>query len=334
MDKRREANIIAELDYCLTDVVEALEITYNRDEKIWLTDFHHQLLEDAFNSVDYCAIATSVIAQLNDKEWAKKLYLIAYDKANNFNEMVEVVETVIDELQDQTLARELCNKALNWVESDDSEQYYRIAELILKPLINNVEWAGRILKAASFHAFYAEEATRAEEKLAELGIPYEEEDIEAENSEDDACRAEYDNNCDCGDMEYHIMEYLAADRETVQGFVFLDAQIFKKWWCNKKNGEVKGYAVVSGMETMAEWGMVSCDRLWDYREEVNDLPTKDIEAIEPWVVDSGEPISPVDEDIFISDQEQTRIDEEAIAQGLEALFGVEGFNSLLETMNT
>jgi hypothetical protein len=331
MDEKKQANIIAELDYCLNDVAETLEITYDQDEQIWLTNFHRQLLEDARDSVDYCAIATSIIAQLNDKAWAKKLYLIAYDKANNFDEMVEVVEAVIDELEDQTLARALCNKAYNWVVADDAKQYYRIAELILSPLINNVEWAGRLLKAAAFHACFAEDADRAEAKLAELGIECDD-DSETDTADDDACRGEYDNNCDCGDMEYHIMEYLAADRETVQGFVLLEAQIFKKWWHDKKNGEVKGYAVVSGMETMAEWGMVSCNRLWDYREEVNDLPAKDINNIESWVVDNGESISPADEDTFISDQEQGRLDEEAIGQALEELFGIEEFNSLLTEM--
>ena len=38
MDKRREADIIAEFDYCLTDVAEALEITQNRNEGICISD--------------------------------------------------------------------------------------------------------------------------------------------------------------------------------------------------------------------------------------------------------------------------------------------------------
>lgn len=70
---------------------------------------------------------------------------------------------------------------------------------------------------------------------------------------------------------YHVMEYLDSDRK-IQGYVFLEDVEFRKWEHNPK-GQVKGYAVVIGMESMAEWGMIACNRLWDFKRECNEIPS-------------------------------------------------------------
>ena len=337
MDDKTKAKIVHEIGHCFrSEEIDAiLKMTHDNDERQWLIKFHQQLLKDEdawLNTIDYCAIATSILYTLDDKTWARKLYQIADDKAVLCSEMFEVIEYVIYELKDREWGCKLCNTAIrDWISEDDSEEYFKVAKLVLSPLINNVEWGRRLLTAALDNSIYPpEEADEIQAKLDELGPP---DIVDSDKEPVDEHIADNDDNYECGEMEYHIMEYLTADCETVQGFVLLEAEAFKQWWKHKNTGEVKSYAVVNGMETMAEWGMVSCNRMWDYKAEVNNLPGKGIENIEKWVDDNSEPIWEQDEESFVSNQELGRREEAEIRQNFERMFGKAGFAAFLaETM--
>jgi hypothetical protein len=84
-------------------------------------------------------------------------------------------------------------------------------------------------------------------------------------------------------MNYHVMEYLESSNSgNIIGYVFLEEGFFQKWIRSPKSSEVKGYAVVAGMESCAEWGMIPASRLWDYGRVCDRLPD-DLKNIDDWL---------------------------------------------------
>ena len=84
-------------------------------------------------------------------------------------------------------------------------------------------------------------------------------------------------------MNYHVMEYLESSNSgNVIGYVFLEEGFFQKLIQRPKSSEVKGYAVVTGMEACAEWGMISASRLWNYGRICDRLPD-DLKNIDEWL---------------------------------------------------
>ncbi len=84
-------------------------------------------------------------------------------------------------------------------------------------------------------------------------------------------------------MKYHAMEYLQnPGKGPVMGYVFLEDNDYKRWKKNPIMGEVKGYAVVIGMESCAEWGKILNARMWDYGRTYDKLP-EDFENIDEWL---------------------------------------------------
>ena len=84
-------------------------------------------------------------------------------------------------------------------------------------------------------------------------------------------------------MNYHVMEYLEnSNSGNVIGYVFLEEEFFRKWTQNPKSSEVKGYAVVAGMESCAEWGIIPSSRLWNYGRGCDRLPD-DLKNIDDWL---------------------------------------------------
>ena len=63
------------------------------------------------------------------------------------------------------------------------------------------------------------------------------------------------------------------------GYVFLEDKDYKRWKKNPILGEVKGYAVVIGMESCAERGKILNVRMWDYGRRYDKLP-EDFENID------------------------------------------------------
>ena len=73
-------------------------------------------------------------------------------------------------------------------------------------------------------------------------------------------------------MKYRVMEYLDADCSTPLGYACLERKEFAKWEKSPHQGEVKAFAIVEGMEELAEWGKISCKRLWDAEAATDTLP--------------------------------------------------------------
>ena len=88
-------------------------------------------------------------------------------------------------------------------------------------------------------------------------------------------------------MSYRVMEYLDPTRSHVQGYVFLDDEQFRKWERSTRTADgVRGYAVVIGMESCAEHGMVACYRLWDYGRCAAELPEGE-DDVDAWLLKCG-----------------------------------------------
>lgn len=94
--------------------------------------------------------------------------------------------------------------------------------------------------------------------------------------------------------KYHIMEYLDPGCSAVMGYACLEKKEFTKWKKHPHKGEVAAFAIIGGMESMAEWGKIGCKRLWDYNATTDTLP-RGISNLHDWEVNIRQCIGDDDE---------------------------------------
>jgi len=73
MNKEKKEDFLTQFIYLDLDVEEIFKETYSGTNPNWMKDFHEKAIDIAESVGDYCSIAESVLNNLNDKEWVKKI---------------------------------------------------------------------------------------------------------------------------------------------------------------------------------------------------------------------------------------------------------------------
>ena len=124
-------------------------------------------------------------------------------------------------------------------------------------------------------------------------------------------------------FKYRVMEYLDGNCECPIGYACLTQKEFRKWESHPHEKEVRAFCVVEGMESLAEWGKVSCKRLWDYEAATDNLP--DNMGYDKWYSSLAQDTDEFGEII----DEETAINQEAW-NNLCGIFGEEEMGEILE----
>ena len=133
-----------------TDSEELRDLAENISEagdKEWARKVYKKAEEKAENEFDLQDLARSIAKTLGDKEWARKVYKKAEEKVEDVDGLQELAEDIADTdyLGDKEWARELYKKAEE--KAVDSQDLSYLAQSIAKTL-GDKEWARKVYKKA------------------------------------------------------------------------------------------------------------------------------------------------------------------------------------------
>ena len=130
MNKTRKEEVL--MDIIQTDVENAEDMLNGineKDEKKCLTEFYKKIIESSTSVGGFTTVAGSIINQLKDDEWGRKIYELAVEKAKDSGNYLGIAYSYVRCLDDKKTAKKLCKKAVEIAKK--SKDYISIADFEL-----------------------------------------------------------------------------------------------------------------------------------------------------------------------------------------------------------
>jgi tetratricopeptide (TPR) repeat protein len=122
----------------------ARKISYAGDKE-WAKKVYKKAEEKAEDCSDYSSLAASIHEEIGDKEWAKKVYKKAEGKAEDSSDFRDLAQSIFEKLDDKEGAKKVYKKSEE--KADDCYDFIALAASIHKEL-GDKEWAKKVYKKA------------------------------------------------------------------------------------------------------------------------------------------------------------------------------------------
>ena len=127
------------------DLKQVADNLADAGDKQWAKKVYRKAEDKAEDSLDLNWLAYSISVALGDKEWARQLYKKAEDKAQDSSDLHSLVECICGKLDDKEWAKKVYRKAESLAQ--DSGDFCGLADSLCKNL-GDEEWVIRLYKIA------------------------------------------------------------------------------------------------------------------------------------------------------------------------------------------